>query len=307
MSIVVEPGPEPGAGRRLESDVERERRRALSAAERYSPRPLTAGERWTVEALFELRRDRYRLDAWARFLAGSLERSRTTRRVRPALARQGRRWGLYGALGWIAAWRFSRGGRRTGLRVAPGLAWWALVWQMLDWHLGMAEGGDGVPRERLAPADAVTLGRFWLVPALPTLAGSPTGLPAVVAIAGATDWLDGVLARGRGRTRLGRDLDTTADLAFLAAAAVSARKAGRLTRLGFRALACRQAVGAALAVGAVFGRARRPALRARPWGSLPRFSGLALCAGGLSRTGTIVLVCGCLVPPRSTAPTLSPA
>jgi len=34
---------------------------------------------------------------------------------------------------------------------------------MLDWHLGMAEGGDGRPRERLSPADAITLARFWLV------------------------------------------------------------------------------------------------------------------------------------------------
>jgi len=33
---------------------------------------------------------------------------------------------------------------------------------MLDWHLGMAEGGDG-PRELLSPADAITLARFWLV------------------------------------------------------------------------------------------------------------------------------------------------
>jgi hypothetical protein len=54
---------------------------------------------------------------------------------------------------------------------------------MLDWHLGMAEGGDGRPRARLSPADAVTLARFWLVPAVPAaaLAGA---LPAVIVLGG---------------------------------------------------------------------------------------------------------------------------
>ena len=110
---------------------------------------------------------------------------------------------------------------------------------MLDWHLGMAEGGDGVARSRLAVADAVTLARFWLVPALPAAARSGAGL--------------------------------------------------------------------ALSLTAVFGRARRPAIRARPWGALLRVAGLALCAAGRERAGTPMLVAGCAVPPRSTAPQLSPA
>jgi len=50
---------------------------------------------------------------------------------------------------------------------------------MLDWHLGMAEGGDGVARSRLAVADAVTLARFWLVPALPAAARNGAALPAI--------------------------------------------------------------------------------------------------------------------------------
>jgi phosphatidylglycerophosphate synthase len=178
---------------------------------------------------------------------------------------------------------------------------------MLDWHLGMAEGGDGEPRDRLARADAVTLARFWLVPSVPALARSPTGLPAVILIAGVTDWLDGALARRDGRTRLGRDLDTTADLAFLTTAALSARASGRITRLGFRALAGRYAIGVAVSLAAVFGRARRPAIRARPWGALLRTAGLAISTAGLARTGTAVLLCGCLVPPHSTAGHLSPA
>jgi phosphatidylglycerophosphate synthase len=281
--------------------------RTPSAAQRYSPRPLTEGERWTAEALLELRHGTYRPHAWARFLRGSLERSRATRRSRPVLARQSRRWGAYGALGWLAACRATPDITGIELRVLPGLAWWLVVWQMLDWHLGMAEGGDGRPRASLSRADAVSLARFWLVPTVPALARSSTGLPILIMIAGATDWLDGALARRDGRTRLGRDLDTTADLAFLTTAALSARAAGRITPLGFRALAGRYAIGTALSLGAAFGRARRPAIRARTWGALPRTVGLAISTAGLSRTGTAVLLGGCLVPPHSTAAHLSPA
>lgn len=181
------------------------------------------------------------------------------------------------------------------------------VWQMLDWHLGMAEGGDGQPRACLSPADGVTMTRFWLVPMLPAVAHSPAGLPGVILAGGVTDWLDGELARRHGRTRLGRDLDTTADLAFLTTAAVTARATGRITPLGFRALAAREATGVGVSLLAVFTRARRPAIRARPWGALPRISGLATSTAGLQRTGAALLVIGCLIPPRSTAPHLSPA
>jgi len=82
----------------------------------------------------------------------------------------------------------------------------------------MAEGGDGRPRERLSGADAVTLARFWLVLVVPAVARSPAGLPLVIALGGLSDWADGALARRSRRTRLGRDLDSTADLALLATA-----------------------------------------------------------------------------------------
>jgi phosphatidylglycerophosphate synthase len=192
------------------------------------------------------------------------------------------------------------------LRPAAGLAWWLLVWRMLDWHLGMAEGGDGQPLERLSAADAVTLARFWLVPVLPAARYSRAGLPAVILAGGVTDWLDGALARRDGRTRLGRDLDTTADLALIVIAGVSARAAGRLTPVAFTTLSVRYASGVALSTVAVFGRGRRPAIHARPWGAVPRIIGLAMCTAGLRRGGTAVLVIGCIVPPRSTAPHLSP-
>ena len=280
---------------------------AVCQAEIYSPRPLTEGERWTAESLSELRRGGYRPSAWLEFLRSSLERSGEARRQRLPMARQAGAWGTLGAVGWMAACLLSRRAGTVHLRIAPGLLWWWSVWRMLDWHLGMAEGGDGQPRERLSPADAVTLTRFWMVPAVPALTRSQAGLPAVILIGGLTDWLDGALARSRGRTRLGRDLDTTADLAFLGTVAVSGGRAGRLPRAGCWALCARYGIGVAVSLLAVFGKARRPAVRARPWGALLRVGGLAICAAGREVSGTTVLLVGCAVPPRSTAPYLSRA
>src|SRR5207244_5263124 len=111
------------------------------------------------------------------FLASSLQRSRRARADRPLMARQARAWAIGGAVAWTAACVASRGSNTVRLRPLGGLFWWLTVWQMLDWHLGMAEGGDGRARERLSRAAAVTLVRFWLVP-LPSGAGrSPVGLP----------------------------------------------------------------------------------------------------------------------------------
>jgi phosphatidylglycerophosphate synthase len=178
---------------------------------------------------------------------------------------------------------------------------------MLDWHLGMAEGGEGMPRERLGRADAVTMSRLWLVQLLPTLASAPHALAATIALGGASDWLDGALARRGGRTRLGRDLDTFADLLFIQSATIATRRAGRLDSFGAVAVGARHGTGVALACGAVFARARRPAIRARRSGALLRFAGLALAAAGHERAGTTIPLAGCLTPPVRTAPHLSPA
>jgi phosphatidylglycerophosphate synthase len=268
---------------------------------RFSPRPLTAGERWTALELETLRHRRYAPRAWGAFLRHSLTRAAETRRARPQLARQSRRWGVIGAVGWLAAREITRRAApdEIELPALPGLAWWLSIWQMLDWHLGEAEGGDGVPRERLGHADAVTLMRFWLVP---TLAGArrPRVLALLIALGGATDALDGRLARRDGRTRLGRDLDTFADLAFLGTATVVAHRDGRLTTLGATAIATRYTVGLTIACRAVFVHARRPAIRARPWGAAMRTTGLFIAVAGAPRTGSMILIAGSLIPPRNT-------
>jgi CDP-alcohol phosphatidyltransferase len=127
-----------------------------------------------------------------------------------------------GGAAWSAACAAARRRSDFDPPALAGLAWWADG--MADARLAprMAEGGDGRPRARLSPADAVTLTRFWLVPALPAMARDAAALPAVVVVRGVTDWLDGAVARRQGRTRLGRDLDSTADLAFLTTAAITA-------------------------------------------------------------------------------------
>jgi phosphatidylglycerophosphate synthase len=283
--------------------LDADRRVALARlqAQAHVPRPLTEGERWTVDALAELRAGRYRLRAWRRFLDRSLQRSAEARAARAEMAAQARRWAVIGGAAWIVAWHLSRRHACVRLNCAAGLAWWAAVWRMLDWHLGMAEGGDGMPRRRLSSADAVTLSRFWLVPLVAGVGDSRRGLPAAIIVGGASDWLDGALARGRDRTRLGRDLDTTADLAFLTVAATAARRADRLPALGAWAVGTRHAAGCALALTAVFGRARRPAIRARPGGALLRVGGLVLAVTGARRTGTAFLIAGCATPARSTS------
>jgi phosphatidylglycerophosphate synthase len=277
------------------------------AAERYSPRALTDGERWTATELASLRATRYRLSAWITFLSHSLRRSAETRTARPELAQQARRWGAVGGGAWILAWFWGQRRRGPGAPLAIGLLWWFSAWQMLDWHLGMAEGGDGIPRPRLGRADAVTMTRIWLVPLLPALAVTPRRLVAMIALGGVSDGLDGALARRDGRTRLGRDLDTFADLFFLQSATHAARRARRLGPLGAVAVTTRHGAGVWLAGGAVLARARRPAIRARRSGALLRFGGLTLAAAGRQRSGTALLIAGCLTPPIRTAPLLSPA
>ncbi len=267
-----------------------------------NPRPATAGELWSANLLRELRADRFRPEAWARFLAESLDRSEEARQSRPGLTIQARRWRSNGALAWLPA---ALAAKRLGWTSSPlpgGLIWWVGVCKMVDWHLGMAEDPRGSPRNRLGAADAVTLARFWMVPLLPGAGGSRFGLPVLIALGGATDWLDGSLARRRGTTRLGRDLDTTADLAFLCAAAYGARRSEKLGPLGVRALVCRQAIGLSLGLLGSFGRSRRPAIGARPIGGALRVGGLLLVSIGYRRTGTALLLGGCATPPAPAVP-----
>jgi hypothetical protein len=165
-----------------------------------------------------------------------------------------RAWIAIGAAGW-AALALAR--REPFARRTPAFAaWWALTWLMLDWHIGMLETEDGAPRN-LSAADACTLVRVWLVPA-----AADTPQAWMCALALATDGLDGRLARAHAMpTRLGRDFEGLADIAFAAASLRGARRRGWLSRAAARAELARIAAGLGYTVAVWFGTARPPDAR----------------------------------------------
>ena len=225
----------------------------------------TEGERWARELLDRLRAERFAAAAWARFLDDSLRRARAIRARRPELVRQSRRWG---AAGLAAAVPFGPG----------AVAWWALWWAMADWHLGMAETADGRPRP-LGAADALTLARLW---AAPVVRRHPD--PRLLAAALATDLLDGPLARRAGPTRLGRDLDSTADTALLAAALRGAAERRGLDPALLRLERARLAVATAVTLRSYFGAsAPAPPQRNRGLAAVLAAAGAMLAAQGRPR------------------------
>lgn len=220
-----------------------------------------------------------------RFFARSFERARRTRRLR---RREHRRTLLVGAVGfatWAAAAAF-----RPWLALA-GAVWWLLMLAMVDWHLGMLEDESGEPLRRLGLANLLSLARAAVVPLLPVAA--PALLAAIVIPAGATDAIDGSLARARGEeTRLGAWLDRGADALLLPAAAVGAARHDLLpwwTAALVLARPSLQALGVALAY---FVRAQSPrhvSVAGRVPG-LVLFAGLALASLQLPLAAPLVSV-----------------
>jgi hypothetical protein len=193
-------------------------------------------------------------------------RSARIRRERPQLARQAQTWLALGAVAHLARRR--------------GLAWWALVALMVDWHLGMVESEDGEPRN-LSGADALTLTRAWLVP---LALDAPTAL--VCSVAAVTDVLDGRVARRVGTTRAGRDLEGLVDACFAAAALRGARRRGWLGRRAVVAELARLGVGFGYSLFVYFGRARAPAgdlLHAARATTVLRLAGLVAAGTGRRR------------------------
>ena len=218
---------------------------------------MTDGERWAQVELDALRAARFRPQAWARFIAASARRAAVNRAARPALTRQARAWSATGLVAGLAA---RRGALQLGLRVPTQRAW--LVWwlgsaAMLDWHLGMLEGPDGQRRDRLRAADALSLTRIGLAPFLAVADGK--GLFSLLVAGGAaTDLMDGRVARRHGTSRLGRDLDTSADVALKLAAARAARDGRWLTPATSRLIATCQVAGVAVVTATYFRSGRRP-------------------------------------------------
>lgn len=249
--------------------------------------PLTEGEAWTRAELTKLRAAGFSPRALAAFLLASQRRANATRRARPALARQALAWDALGAAGWLALAR--AGVQPFGRRRRLGLAWWAGCALMLDWHLGMVESEDGRARP-LSAADALTLGRAWLVPAAWDEAS-----PAVVALAALTDVADGRLARAGTPTRAGRDLEGLADACFAAAALTAAYRQGRISSWAAAAEGARTAAGVLHGFWSYFTRleAPDPAHARAARGLTPvRAAGLLAAGGGRRRLADALVTGG---------------
>jgi phosphatidylglycerophosphate synthase len=223
----------------------------------------------------------------ARFLVASQRRTNAERRARPATARRMRRWVGIGAAAWAAL--ALAGAQPFRRRVGAFAAWWALTWLMLDWHIGMFETPDG--RERnLGPADAMTLTRVWLVPAV-----GDTPAPWMCAMAFATDGLDGRLARMGQPTRIGRDLEGLADWAFAAAALRGAVRHGWLGRGAAMSELVRLGAGLGYALFVWFGSAAAPdprVLHAARITTPVRAGGLAVAGLGHRRAADALVMGG---------------
>ena len=227
------------------------------------------------------------------FLKAAWIKAQATRRRRPELARQEAAWILAGFAGWLLAARSLPASPSARAR-ARGLLWWAGCGLMLDWHLGMLETPEGRP-VRLGAADALTLARAWLAPAV---AAQPE--PMLLLVGGLTDVADGRIARVTRCTRFGRDLEGLADACFSWAALRGAVRAGGLSPRPAALEQARLLAGTAHASAAYFvaGRAPNPAVRRGGRSAVPlRLGGLV--AGGLGRraladrlvlTGTVMAI-----------------
>ncbi len=212
-----------------------------------------------------------------------------------------RAWIALGAAAWAALALARRQPFAGGSR--PFATWWGLTWLMLDWHIGMLETEDGEPRN-LGAADACTLLRVWLVPAA---AGDPQ--PWICALALASDGLDGALARRAGPTRIGRDLEGLADVAFAAAALRGATRRGRLGRGAAGAELGRIALGVGYATAIWFGRARAPearVLHAARAATPLRTAGLVAAGLGRRRAADRLVIAGALCSALATAAAVRP-
>lgn len=219
---------------------------------------------WTEQALLRLRARRFTPSAWWEFTAASLRRAGDLRGDYP---RAHRTLLLVAAAGTMVCVSVVLAGRPL-LGAVSGV-WWLATCLMVDWHLGLLDG-----RDRLGVATLLTLLRAGAVPALLLLGRGPAEV-ALFALAGASDTLDGLVARSRGEaSRLGFWLDGSVDGLVLGCVAFVA-----LPSWAAAAVICRYVLSWLAIGGSYFLQARRPRFEARVPGRLPGlvvFAGLAL-------------------------------
>lgn len=233
----------------------------------------------TRELLGSLHAEGHGRRAWIHFLSRSLAQAREDRGAHPRAHRQTLALGAAG----LAAWTAVAATGRPALGAA-GATWWLLVVLMAEWHLGLLG-----PRDGLGVPNTLSLLRGGTPPALLALGASAGNV--VLAAAGATDVLDGVLARRGHETRLGFWLDPAVDGFVLTAAALAVFPWWAAVLVGARfALPW-------LAIAAVaFARAETPSTDDHVRGRLPGlvlFAGLALAYLG-SDAGAVIGALGSL-------------
>jgi phosphatidylglycerophosphate synthase len=129
----------------------------------------------------------------------------------------------------------------------------------------------------------------------------------LMATAALTDALDGRLARRSGATRLGRDLDTIADVLIKLAAARAARRAGWLAAASAHVLVACQGAGVALATASYFGTGRRrAAVTSEARWSAPALLGGLVVAPRAPRVGNALVAGASLITAASTASRCAP-
>ena len=208
------------------------------------------------------------------------------RRQRPVLARQADVWALAATSGAVVA-----GAGCTRRARAGTLAWSAACWVMLRWHLGMVDRPGREPC--LVAGDALTLARLWGSPLVFSVRREQ--LVGVVALAAVSDVLDGPLARRQGATRLGRGVDSAADLTVLVSAFARPDLLPRTARV---ALAARVLAPAALTTVHYFRDADRPAWAQRHasrHAATPTLLGVAVAARSAQRAGGALVVVGSML------------
>ncbi|MBA3806961.1 MAG: CDP-alcohol phosphatidyltransferase family protein [Solirubrobacterales bacterium] len=157
----------------------------------------------------------------------------------------------------------------------------------------MVDGPRGEPREALSAADAITYARMLAAPAVLSTSAHRGVFLSLLAGGALSDGLDGRLARRDGTTRLGRDLDAAADVAFLWAAGRAASRAGWLAHSAAVSLGVREpALVGASALFYFLGAAPPPAATV----GATRFAGplltlgLALSASGRRKLGSSIVI-----------------
>lgn len=251
---------------------------------------MTEGERWTGEVLRELRTKRYAPAAWIAFLDVSFSRFAETR---PAHRGAERQVVVLTALGLVGAGLVAHDqGAAAGTATA---AWWLAVMLMVELHLGMLERSNGTPLPTLSLPNLLSLARAALVP--PLLLAGPAVLAVLLAAAGASDVLDGFIARRFDlATRLGEWLDGSIDAVVMTVAAAALVHVGLLPLWVAILVVARSLAPWIVIAAAYFVRAESPPRETFVPGRLPgvlALGGLITVAAGFP-AGAVLVVAGML-------------